>query len=201
MSPAQYAALQGFLPRRRGEWRLLHDTSVDGGVNHATFHTKCDGKGAGARARMQAPVRAHERAQTYARGHTRARAPAANTVVLMLDAEGSIYGGYADVAWHSSGEDTRSDAAFLFCLASSKAPAVAPFKMPLNGTNNQTAIYGYSGYGAVFGGGHDLCMYPAGHVTCNIGSTYAPGPTTGATISREWKVAVAAMEVWQLADA
>ena len=151
---------------------------------------------------MQAPVRAHERAQTYARGHTRARAPAANTVVVMLDAEGSIYGGYADVPWHLRSEHSSSDAAFLFCLASSKAPAVAPFKMPLNGTCNPYAIFGHSSYGAFFGaGGYDLYVDLAGHVTCKIGTTYTPGPTTGATISREAKVAVVAMEVWQLADA
>ena len=119
----------------------------------------------------------------------------------MLDAEGSIYGGYADVAWPSSTAWVASDAAFLFCLASSKAPAVAPFKMPLNGTHNGNAIRGSSGYGAVFGGGYDLYVDSAGHVTCDIGRTYTPGPTTGATISREAKVAVVAMEVWQLADA
>ena len=99
---------------------------------------------------MQAPVRAHERAQTYARGHKRARAPAANTVLVML---------------------------------------------------NGRAIYGRSDYGAVFGAGGNLVVDPAGHVTCNIGTTYTPGPTTGATISREARVAVVAMEVWQLADA
>ena len=150
---------------------------------------------------MQAPVRAHERAQTYARGHKRARAPAANTVVVMLDAEGSIYGGYADVAWPSSTAWVASDAAFLFCLASSKAPAVAPFKMPLKGTDNEHAICGHSVYGARFGAGPNLGVHSAGHVICKIGTTYTPGPTTGATISREAKVAVAAMEVWQLADA
>ena len=124
----------------------------------------------------------------------------------MLDAEGSIYGGFVDVAWHSRGAYSSSDAAFLFCLASSKAPAVAPFKMPLKGTYNQYAICGHSVYGAWFGAGNfgagtDLGVDPAGHVHCQIGHTYTPGPTTGATISREAKVAVAAMEVWQLADA
>ena len=120
----------------------------------------------------------------------------------MLDAEGSIYGGYADVPWHSRTEYSSSDAAFLFCLASSKAPAVAPFKMPLKGTDNEPAICGQSVCGACFGAGFDLYVdHPAGHVTCKIGTTYTPGPTTGATISREAKVAVAAMEVWQLADA
>ena len=119
----------------------------------------------------------------------------------MLDAEGSIYGGYADVPWHLRNEHSSSDAAFLFCLASSKAPAVAPFKMPLKGTDNEHAILGYSGCGACFGAGNDLIVSSTGHVTCQIGHTYTPGPTTGATISREAEVAVVAMEVWQLADA
>ena len=119
----------------------------------------------------------------------------------MLDAEGSIYGGYADVPWHLRNEYSSSDAAFLFCLASSKAPAVAPFKMQLNGTCNQYAIYGgNSNQGAAFGGAHDLYVLADGHVNCAIGFTYTAGPT-GATISTAAKVAVAAIEVWQLADA
>jgi TLD len=124
-------------------------------------------------------------------------------VVVLRDGEGSVYGGYADGAWPAgSGTYLASTAAFLFCLASSMAPAVAPFKMPLNGTYNQYAIYGGdSSYGAAFGGAHDLYVLADGHVNCAIGYTYTPGPTTGATISREAKVAVAAMEVWQLADA
>jgi hypothetical protein len=50
MNAAQYAALQGYLPYRRGTWRLLHDTTRDGGVKHTKFHELCDGKGARPRA-------------------------------------------------------------------------------------------------------------------------------------------------------
>ena len=124
-------------------------------------------------------------------------------MVVLRDGEGSVYGGYADGAWPagSSGTYLASTAAFLFCLASSKAPAVAPFKMPLNGTYNQPyAIYGGSDQGAAFGGAHDLYVLADGHVNCAIGNTYTAGPT-GATISTAATVAVVAMEVWQLADA
>lgn len=50
MNAAQYVALRGFLPPRRGDWRLLLDTTVDGGVSNAIFHEKCDGKGVPLRA-------------------------------------------------------------------------------------------------------------------------------------------------------
>ncbi len=128
---------------------------------------------------------------------------AAHTVLVLRDAEGSIYGGYTDVAWHSRTAWVHSNAAFLFCLESSKAPAAAPFKMPLNGSNNGHAILCGSGDGATFGNtssAWDLAVNWAGRVTCNIGTTYTAGPT-GSTISRKAKVDVGAMEVWQLADA
>ena len=44
MNGAQFAALKEMLPPRRGEWRLLHDSSRDGGVNHDKFHELCDHK-------------------------------------------------------------------------------------------------------------------------------------------------------------
>ncbi len=188
MNGAQYTALQGMLPPRRGEWRLLHDTTRDGGVKHTKFHEMCDGKGTRARA-ADAPWRA--------RAHTRTWA--AHTVVVLRDGEGSINGGYADVAWHGRCEYTSSTDAFMFCLASSKAPAAAPFKMPLNGTNNGLAIGGDKNHGAHFGNGHDLEVKADGNATCAIGDTYTAG-SLGATLSTANPVAVTALEVWQLAD-
>lgn len=188
MNGAQYTALQGMLPPRRGEWRLLHDTTRDGGVKHTKFHEMCDGKGTRARAAD---------ARMRARAHTRTWA--AHTVVVLRDGEGSIYGGYADVAWHSRNDWVRSSGAFLFCLASSKATAAAPFKMSLTGTKNERAIRGDSGYGVRFGWGPNLGVQADGLVLCDIGDTYTAG-SLGATLSTANPVAVTALEVWQLAD-
>lgn len=176
------------LPARRGAWRLLHDSACDGGVKHAKFHELCDGKGARVPPR---PPPNHL--------HIGKRARAGHTVVVLKDKKGSIYGGYIDGVWQTKGFGT-SDDAFMFCLASCEAPAAAPFKMPLNGTDNKHAIYGYAGCGAQFGGGPDFKVESDGHVTNKIGHTYTPGPL-GATISGVARVAVESLEVWQLAEA
>jgi hypothetical protein len=119
---------------------------------------------------------------------------------VLRDAEGSIYGGYLDVAWSSSGAWASSAAAFLFAIASSKAPAVMPLKMPLKGTGNSQAGYCHAGQGPTFGSGNDLRVSADGRAACAIGGTYAVG-AAGATLSSTSPVAVAAMEVWQLSDA
>lgn len=122
-------------------------------------------------------------------------------MVVIQDGEGSIYGGYADGDWSSGDTSSKcvsSTVAFIYCLASSKTPAAAPFKMLLNGTGNTCAIHAYRANGAYFGA--DLIVGSDGRVKCSFGSSYTTGPT-GATISTVDTVPVAALEVWQLADA
>ena len=82
----------------------------------------------------------------------------------------------------------------MFCLKSSKVPAAAPYKMPLNGSKNANAMAG--GYGPRF---RDMMVYQNGSVVCNIGDCYVVG-AAGATISVSRSCAASAMEVWQLAD-
>ena len=92
---------------------------------------------------------------------------------MLRDAEGSIYGGYLDVAWSSSGAWASSAAAFLFALASSKAPAVMPLKMPLKGTGNSQAGYCHAGQGPTFGSGNDL-RFALGYAGCLLSLVQAP---------------------------
>ena len=127
---------------------------------------------------------------------------AEHTVIVIRDAEDSIYGGYADIAWESSGASLASSVAFLFCLVSSKNADVQPFKMALNGTNNGSAIRCNAGGGPAFGGpgAWNMGVESDGRVFNVIGSTYAPG-APGSTLSRTSPVACTVMEVWQLADA
>ena len=123
-------------------------------------------------------------------------------MVVIRDAEGSIYGGYADIAWESREACINSGVAFLFCLASSKNADAQPFKMALNGTNNGSAIRCSATEGPALGGpgAWNIGVGNNGDVYNVIGSTYTPG-APGATLSRVSPVAVTAMEVWQLADA
>ena len=122
--------------------------------------------------------------------------------MVIRDAEGSICGGYADVAWKSpaSGVFVPSTVAFLFCLVSSKSPGAAPFDMRLSGASNGNAMYHYPSHGPFFGSGGNLYVAADGTVKYKLGSTYRAGPP-GASPSSAETVKVDAMEVWALADA
>ena len=121
--------------------------------------------------------------------------------MVIRDAEGSICGGYADVAWKSpaSGVWVPSTVAFLFCLVSSKSPGAAAFDVRLSGASNQHAMYHGSSWGPYFGE-NDLYVLSDDTVYYNIGNTYRAGPL-GASPSSARTVKVDAMEVWALADA
>ena len=191
MNAAQFKALLGMLPARRGPMTLLFDSSRDGGVTPAAFHRLCDGRGKDC---------TPSRAVCWCVGETGCICDTGHTVVVIRDAEGSICGGYADVAWTSrTGVCAPSTVAFLFCLVSSKSPGAAAFQMRLSGASNQHAMYHHSSYGPFFGG-NDLYVHPNGTVYYTMGTTYRAGPL-GASPSRASTVKVDAMEVWALADA
>lgn len=145
-------------------------------------------------------MRLHMRVRTYHKESCTSNVLAGHTVTVIKDAEGSIYGGYVGAPWGSgTGAFVASPDAFLFCLASSKMPSAEPFKMPIIAGKEGTAIFHFSLAGPIFGS-HNLSVFSNMTVTCNIGGFYTAGPT-GATISSSNPLAVAAMEVWQLADA
>lgn len=127
--------------------------------------------------------------------------PTEHTVVVLCDEEGSILGGYADVAWDMSNKFKPSSDAFLFCLASTKAPHAAPCALRLRGESH----YGYAvncreNTGPCFGERQDLVVYDDGHVHCDLGGSYEGG-AFGVAVSRHNRLPVAAMEVWQLSSA
>jgi len=63
-----------------------------------------------------------------------------------------VFGGYTDFPWESSGSYTSTSNAFIFSLRNKES--LGPFKSMV--ANSGYAIYGSSGYGPTFGGGHDI---------------------------------------------
>lgn len=83
-----------------------------------------------------------------------------------------IFGGYTDRDWHSGGSYTDSTNSFIFSFKNYYG--LEPFKLHVKRSDN--AIYGNSGYGPTFGGGHDIYIAnSAGSNTnsySNLGHTY-----------------------------
>ena len=87
------------------------------------------------------------------------------TVTVIYDIVGTIYGGYTEKSWTSSGSYIKDDRAFLFRLQHNHRPT--PSKFAVKGPDK--AIYCNSGYGPVFGGGYDMCTF-SGSITKHKGS-------------------------------
>ena len=78
-----------------------------------------------------------------------------NTVTIILNDQNHVFGGYTSVAWYSSGSSYSSDSsAYLFSLRRDKSTNSE--KYLIKPSQSQYAILGYSIWGPIFGGGHDL---------------------------------------------
>jgi hypothetical protein len=130
----------------------------------------------------------------------------ADTVTVIADSGGFIFGGFTPVAWDSNGESGcpgyRADPSGWSFLFTAKNPwGVEAQTFPL--TNPKYAIYCYSEYGPVFGGSHDI--YVANGSDANAtSSTYLsysakdtePHPHTFFTDARSFRVRE--IEVFQI---
>jgi len=72
------------------------------------------------------------------------------TVVVVETTAGVIFGGYTDVSWSSDGGSHKSTTSFLFQIR----PSMMKFSVKSPGH----AVYHVSGYGPIFGYGHDLVI-------------------------------------------
>jgi hypothetical protein len=80
----------------------------------------------------------------------------ANTLTLISDTDGNLYGGFTPVKWESASAKLKDDDSlrrFLFTLRNPHH--VPPRKFGLRAKRRQYAIYRYSGYCAAFGSGYD----------------------------------------------
>jgi len=87
----------------------------------------------------------------------------ANTVTVIKNTNGFIFGGFTSIPWSSSGGYTADSAAFLFSLTN---PINTPLK--LNVKSSKNAVYCHPlNYGPSFGGGHDLHVSSLSNINKN----------------------------------
>ncbi len=75
-----------------------------------------------------------------------------NTITIIMSNLNNVFGGYASSAWNSSGTWINDPNAFLFSL---RRDGVS-YKDIFIVKNAVNALYGNSGDGPIFGGGHDI---------------------------------------------
>jgi hypothetical protein len=101
-----------------------------------------------------------------------------NTLTIVLDTAGNIFGGFTPLKWKPTGgyDCDHSLAGFLFSLRS--PTGLPPKKFPLKPERQQNAIFCDSQIGPAFGGGPaDLCVANQSNVNANsfthgFGSVY-----------------------------
>ncbi len=74
-----------------------------------------------------------------------------NTVTIIKNTNGFIFGGFTSIPWGSSPAYKADSTAFLFSLTN---PSNTPLKMKVNSPDD--AVVHSPSYGPTFGGGHDL---------------------------------------------
>ena len=78
----------------------------------------------------------------------------ANTVTVVRDSNGNVFGGFAGVVWRSKNRYSTCTRAFTFSLVRTIDRGGVPLK--LGCTNTGMATYNRKDYGPSFGGGHDI---------------------------------------------
>eukprot|EP00735_Rhodelphis_limneticus_P002877 TRINITY_DN1394_c0_g1::TRINITY_DN1394_c0_g1_i1::g.19999::m.19999 TRINITY_DN1394_c0_g1::TRINITY_DN1394_c0_g1_i1::g.19999 ORF type:complete len:366 (+),score=42.94,TLD/PF07534.11/5e-19,Sec20/PF03908.8/5.8e+03,Sec20/PF03908.8/11,Sec20/PF03908.8/34,Cytochrom_B562/PF07361.6/8.4e+03,Cytochrom_B562/PF07361.6/0.15,FliD_N/PF02465.13/3.1e+03,FliD_N/PF02465.13/0.78 TRINITY_DN1394_c0_g1_i1:65-1099(+) len=114
------------------------------------------------------------------------------TVTVVKSTSGRIFGGFNPLSWNSSNGYSAAAGAFLFTLA-----GALPAKYTIH-QNPTYAIYGGSGYGPTFGGGHDLYIGEGCNANTssasNMPHTYGSG-TSNTTLCGSASFTVADYEV------
>ena len=95
-----------------------------------------------------------------------------NTISMIKDSNGNVFGGFADIAWGTQQSWVKSYKSFLFSLKSSWGNEVVKF--PVNAEGYRSALYHFIPYMCAFGDG-DLSVFP--HSSIDIGTSYrSPTP-------------------------
>ena len=123
------------------------------------------------------------------------------TITVIKSSGGFVFGGYADVPWHSQNNDTQSLQAFLFSLHSPSG--VGPVKLPLV-QNHQHAMYCGASYGPSFGHGRDMHVADGANGNTNshtnLGRTYQlpTGQSAKSFFTGAHRFQAAEVEVYQV---
>ena len=73
--------------------------------------------------------------------------------MIILNANGFIFGGFTSTSWNDFGQWKSDPNAFLFSLTNKDEK---PCKMKIKADQHQYAIVCHSDLGPTFGGGHDI---------------------------------------------
>jgi hypothetical protein len=102
----------------------------------------------------------------------------ANTLTLILDTNGNIFGGFTPVKWDSTGSSKCDDSQRSFLFTVKNQHSIAARKFALKSDKKQSAIYCISSYGPIFGGGYgiyvsDNCAANTSSHAAHFSHTYA----------------------------
>jgi hypothetical protein len=86
----------------------------------------------------------------------------ANTVTVIKNTSGFIFGGFTSIPWSSSVGYKADSTAFLFSLTN---PSNTPLKMKVK--SPEDAVVHFSGFGPTFGAGYDLHALNLSHTNRN----------------------------------
>jgi hypothetical protein len=97
----------------------------------------------------------------------------ANTVTLIKTNSNYVFGAYTSAIWPSSSGYVTDSTAFIFSLRKSGGSSMENFPI----ITSVYSIYGNSGYGPAFGGGHDIHVRDSSNVYTgsytNFGHSYS----------------------------
>jgi hypothetical protein len=108
------------------------------------------------------------------------------TVTVIKSSNGNIFGGYCPLPWNTTSNYQFSMDSFLFSLVNSHKKL---YHFKQTSTNGQYSIYGNSGYGPTFGGGHDIYIVGASNQSTssysNFGHSFDCSPMGGSYSSTQ----------------
>jgi hypothetical protein len=132
----------------------------------------------------------------------------ANTLTIVQDSEGNIFGGFTPLVWDSADRLSKRDDSMKSFLFSVRNPhGVAPRKFPLKDDRKRSAVYGDSRTGPRFGGtwsdlhiGDDCATGPRSHAV--FGTSYAndTGIDGKTFFTREENFTVKEIETFEIVD-
>jgi hypothetical protein len=83
----------------------------------------------------------------------------ANTLTVILDTEGNVFGGFTPVEWESVWKNKGDNSLKSFVFTLTNPHNIPARRFALKAETKKWAIYCYSGQGPRFGAGFDIAVY------------------------------------------
>lgn len=121
--------------------------------------------------------------------------------VVVVKSNDSLFGGFTEQSWDSSGSYKYCNESFIFSLVNPSGSV--PTKLPLKPDQTKYGIYCNSGCGPAFGGGHDLTICEDANSSSksfsSLGNSYeCPRHITSTFLTEERTFLVSEVEVFGL---